>query len=211
MPDTRPLGVLLDNIELELEAKGLESKKDSGPFSLPKRKITNQLGRTGAVPNIENVSQRETRNNEREEVRTMSVLFSELLVPGWADEKIGLDAVTGTYSDGSSFNLPCHTADPEMYFSEDELAVAEAKSLCGGCLVRTQCLEGALSRKEPAGVWGGELFEDGRVIARKRKAGRPTAIEVAAREVNAPIASITSELEISSPVSSQSIREESAA
>ncbi|MEY2850803.1 MAG: transcriptional regulator, partial [Actinobacteria bacterium] len=26
----------------------------------------------------------------------MSVLFSELLVPGWADEKIGLDAVTGT-------------------------------------------------------------------------------------------------------------------
>jgi hypothetical protein len=35
MPDTRPLGVLLDNIELELEAKGLESTKDSGPFSLP--------------------------------------------------------------------------------------------------------------------------------------------------------------------------------
>lgn len=141
----------------------------------------------------------------------MSVLFSELLVPGWADEKIGLDAVTGTYSDGSSFNLPCHTADPEMYFSEDALAVAEAKSLCGGCSVRSQCLEGALSRKEPAGVWGGELFEDGRVIARKRKAGRPTAIEVAAREINAPITSITTSLEISSPVSSQAIREESAA
>lgn len=141
----------------------------------------------------------------------MSVLFSQLLVPGWADEKIGLDAVTGTYSDGSSFNLPCHTADPEMYFSEDELAVAEAKSLCGGCPVRTQCLEGALSRKEPAGVWGGELFEDGRVITRKRKAGRPTAIEVAAREVNTPITSITTALEISSPVSSQAISEESAA
>ncbi len=210
MPDTRPLGVLLDNIELELEAKGLESTKDSGPFSLPK-KSTYQLGRTGAVPNNKNVSQRETRINEREEVRTMSVLFSELLVPGWADEKIGLDAVTGTYSDGSSFNLPCHTADPEMYFSEDELAVAEAKSLCGGCSVRTQCLEGALSRKEPAGVWGGELFEDGRVISRKRKAGRPTAIEVAAREVNAPITSITTALEISSSVSSQAISEESAA
>jgi WhiB family redox-sensing transcriptional regulator len=155
--------------------------------------------------------QQETRNYKREEVRTMSVLFSELLVPGWADEKIGLDAVTGTYSDGSSFNLPCHTADPEMYFSDDELAVAEAKSLCGGCPVRAQCLEGALSRKEPAGVWGGELFEDGRVISRKRKAGRPTAIEVAAREVNAPIQKLTVQLEAASPISSQSEREESAA
>ncbi len=139
----------------------------------------------------------------------MSVLFSELLVPGWADEKIGLDAVTGTYSDGSSFNLPCHTADPEMYFSDDELAVAEAKSLCGGCPVRTQCLEGALSRQEPAGVWGGELFEDGRIIARKRKAGRPTAVEVAAR--TAPVQQLPSQLEVISPASSESLREDSAA
>ena len=139
----------------------------------------------------------------------MSVLFSELLVPGWADEKIGLDAVTGTYSDGSSFNLPCHTADPEMYFSDDELAVAEAKSLCGGCPVRTECLEGALSRQEPAGVWGGELFEDGRIIARKRKAGRPTAVEVAAR--TAPVQQLPSQLEVISPASSESVREESAA
>ena len=141
----------------------------------------------------------------------MSVLFSELLVPGWAEKKIGLDTVTGTYSDGSSFNLPCHTADPEMYFSEDELAVAEAKSLCGGCPVRAQCLEGALSRQEPAGVWGGELFEAGLVIARKRRAGRPTAIEVAARQINAPFQNIPMQLEVVSPISSRSVREESAA
>ena len=136
----------------------------------------------------------------------MSVLFSELLVPGWAEKKIGLNAVTGTYTDGSSFNLPCHTADPEMYFSEDELAVAEAKLLCGGCPVRAQCLEGARSRQEPAGVWGGELFEGGLVIARKRKAGRPTLNEIAAREITVPI-----QLEVVSPVSSRSAREESAA
>lgn len=141
----------------------------------------------------------------------MSVLFSELLVPGWADEKIGLDAVTGTHSDGSSFNLPCHTADPEMYFSEDELAIAEAKSLCRLCPVRSQCLEGALSRKEPAGVWGGELFEGGLVISRKRKAGRPTAIEVAAREVSAHFQKIIVEPEVDSPASGISIHEESAA
>ena len=51
--------------------------------------------------------------------------------------------------------------------------------------VRAQCLEGALSRQEPAGVWGGELFEDGQVIAKKRKAGRPSLSEVAAREEEA--------------------------
>ncbi|CAB4780701.1 unannotated protein [freshwater metagenome] len=48
--------------------------------------------------------------------------------------------------------------------------------------MRAQCLEGAMSRQEPVGVWGGELFEDGQVIAKKRKAGRPTLSEVAARE-----------------------------
>lgn len=111
----------------------------------------------------------------------MSVLYSELLVPGWADEKIGLAAVTGSYTDGSSFNLPCHTADPDLYFSEDQLQIQEAKSLCGGCPVRTQCLAGALSRQEPAGVWGGELFEEGRIIAKKRKAGRPSLKELAER------------------------------
>ena len=30
-------------------------------------------------------------------------------------------------------------------------------------------------------MWGGELFEDGRIIAQKRKAGRPSLKEVAAR------------------------------
>ncbi len=141
----------------------------------------------------------------------MSVLFSELLVPGWADEKIGLDAVTGTYSDGSSFNLPCHTADPELFFSEADLAIAEAKSLCGGCPVRAQCLEGALSRQEPAGVWGGELFEDGRVIAKKRKAGRPSLSEVAAREEFGPLQNLPAKLEVVSPISSVSGRKENAA
>jgi WhiB family redox-sensing transcriptional regulator len=34
-------------------------------------------------------------------------------------------------------------------------------------------LQGALSRKEPCGIWGGELFEDGVVIAAKRLPGRP--------------------------------------
>jgi WhiB family redox-sensing transcriptional regulator len=38
-------------------------------------------------------------------------------------------------------------------------------------------LQGALSRKEPCGIWGGELFEDGVVIAAKRLPGRPKLIQ----------------------------------
>jgi len=38
-------------------------------------------------------------------------------------------------------------------------------------------LQGALSRKEPCGIWGGELFEDGVVIAAKRLPGRPRLIQ----------------------------------
>jgi hypothetical protein len=55
-------------------------------------------------------------------------------------------------------------------------------------------------------VWGGELFEDGQVIAKKRKAGRPSLSEVAAREVTT-----TLQVEAVSSISMDSRREESAA
>ena len=98
----------------------------------------------------------------------MAVLFSELLVPGWADgSMIGLSEVTGDIS------LPCHNADPELFFDESAPRVALAKSLCGECPMRAACLEGALSRQEPCGVWGGELFVEGQVVAVKRTVGRP--------------------------------------
>ncbi len=35
------------------------------------------------------------------------------------------------------------------------------------------CLEGALARREPWGVWGGQLFVNGRILPQKRKRGRP--------------------------------------
>jgi WhiB family redox-sensing transcriptional regulator len=41
------------------------------------------------------------------------------------------------------------------------------------CPARLACLAGALERREPWGVWGGEIFERGVIIARKRPRGRP--------------------------------------
>ncbi len=60
-----------------------------------------------------------------------------------------------------------------LFFSDDAYDIAAAKHICAGCPVRDACLDGARARREPWGVWGGELFSDGHVIAYKRRRGRP--------------------------------------
>lgn len=76
--------------------------------------------------------------------------------------------------------LPCRRENPELFFAESPADVETAKALCLGCPVRAECLAGALDRREPWGVWGGELFLQGVVIPRKRPRGRPRKNEVAA-------------------------------
>ena len=70
-------------------------------------------------------------------------------------------------------STPCRSYDPELWFAERPDQVALAQALCGDCALRAACLAGALERREPWGVWGGELFERGNVVARKRRPGRP--------------------------------------
>ena len=60
-----------------------------------------------------------------------------------------------------------------LFFSEQLDDIARAKAFCAGCTVRAPCLAGAIARREPWGVWGGELFVHGKVIANKRRRGRP--------------------------------------
>jgi WhiB family redox-sensing transcriptional regulator len=60
-----------------------------------------------------------------------------------------------------------------VFFAESPADVEAAKALCVGCPVQQACLAGALDRREPWGVWGGELFVAGVVVARKRPRGRP--------------------------------------
>ena len=61
----------------------------------------------------------------------------------------------------------------EIFFSEDLYDIARAKHVCGTCPVKARCLDGAIERREPWGVWGGELFANGRILAQKRRRGRP--------------------------------------
>ena len=79
-----------------------------------------------------------------------------------------------------SEELPCRVNDPELFFAESPADVEYAKSLCADCPVRLACLAGALERQEPWGVWGGEWFVQGEVVARKRPRGRPRKSDVAA-------------------------------
>lgn len=69
--------------------------------------------------------------------------------------------------------LPCRVNDAELFFAESPADVEVAKQLCTGCPVIAECLAGALERREPWGVWGGQLFDHGVVIPRKRPRGRP--------------------------------------
>jgi len=55
-----------------------------------------------------------------------------------------------------------------------------AKEMCRDCPARLACLAGALERREPWGVWGGQLFLRGEIVPRKRPRGRPRKDEVAA-------------------------------
>lgn len=88
----------------------------------------------------------------------------------WASESVSAVTYVTGYDDRA---LPCHTADPELFFSEELNEMAAAKSLCAACPVARTCLEGAIARSEPWGIWGGQLFDNGKPVAAKRRAGRP--------------------------------------
>lgn len=86
---------------------------------------------------------------------------------------MSVTAVESFRGELSRVELPCRVADPELFFAETPADVEQAKALCLDCPIRSMCLAGALERREPWGVWGGELFVAGVVVARKRPRGRP--------------------------------------
>jgi WhiB family redox-sensing transcriptional regulator len=75
--------------------------------------------------------------------------------------------------------LPCRQYDPDLWFADAPADLEVAKGLCGGCPIKVECLTGALERAEPWGVWGGEIFERGAIVPRKRPRGRPRKEDLA--------------------------------
>jgi WhiB family redox-sensing transcriptional regulator len=96
--------------------------------------------------------------------------------PALAVDSEWVDPISRNCPDG----LPCQVNDPDLWFAETPDGLEQAKALCAECPARLACLAGALERREPCGVWGGEIFENGVVIARKRPRGRPRKNAIAA-------------------------------
>jgi WhiB family transcriptional regulator, redox-sensing transcriptional regulator len=80
---------------------------------------------------------------------------------------------------GLDAELPCRQYDPDLWFADAPADLEVAKALCGGCPLRVECLAGAIERAEPWGVWGGEIFERGSIVGRKRPRGRPRKEDLA--------------------------------
>jgi WhiB family redox-sensing transcriptional regulator len=99
------------------------------------------------------------------------------------------DTMAGLFDGSATLDgrLPCRR-DPDLWFAENPRDLDRAKSLCAECPIKAECLAGALSRGEPWGVWGGEIFERGAVVARKRPRGRPRKHPLPA---DAPVANET--------------------
>jgi WhiB family redox-sensing transcriptional regulator len=64
----------------------------------------------------------------------------------------------------------------DLFFSEDIGDIAAAKRVCADCSVLAECLEEALGRRELFGVWGGQLFINGKMLTVKRRRGRPPKV-----------------------------------
>jgi WhiB family transcriptional regulator, redox-sensing transcriptional regulator len=70
----------------------------------------------------------------------------------------------------------CLGVDPDLFFPERGASTREAKSVCGSCEVRVECLEYALSHAEKFGIWGGLSERERRRVRRQRALERRNAI-----------------------------------
>jgi WhiB family transcriptional regulator, redox-sensing transcriptional regulator len=71
-------------------------------------------------------------------------------------------------------DLPCQVhGDPDLWFADAPDDLERAKALCWGCPVQLACLTAAIERREPTGVWGGQILDKGEIVTHKRSRGRP--------------------------------------
>ena len=62
----------------------------------------------------------------------------------------------------------CMGVDPELFFPERGSSTREAKEVCRGCVVRSECLEFAIANSEKFGIWGGMSERERRRVRRAR-------------------------------------------
>jgi WhiB family redox-sensing transcriptional regulator len=73
----------------------------------------------------------------------------------------------------------CRFADTDMFYPASDADAGPAKAVCASCAVQQPCLEYALNRREPEGIWGGRTFVERRSLLRRRRE-RERALSVSA-------------------------------
>ena len=61
----------------------------------------------------------------------------------------------------------CAQTDPEAFFPEKGGSTREAKRICVGCEVKSECLDYALMHDERFGIWGGLSERERRRLKRE--------------------------------------------
>jgi WhiB family redox-sensing transcriptional regulator len=98
-------------------------------------------------------------------------MFAYELDRDYTDQRVGEDQSVVDWDAASCRDETGSMTD--LFFSDEIPEIIEAKRICAGCPLAEPCLAGALERREPWGVWGGQLLVNGRILAQKRKRGRP--------------------------------------
>jgi len=86
-----------------------------------------------------------------------------------AEEQAELDAIFAPDEEEQDWQerALCAQTDPEAFFPEKGGSTREAKKICGGCEVRSECLEYALAHDERFGIWGGLSERERRRLRRR--------------------------------------------
>lgn len=58
----------------------------------------------------------------------------------------------------------CAGKPADMFFPERGADIRDALAICRGCDVRDECLNHALTRREPVGIWGGLSHQQLRIL-----------------------------------------------
>lgn len=70
----------------------------------------------------------------------------------------------------------CLGVDPDLFFPERGASVREAKEVCRGCVVKSECLEYAMAHSERYGIWGSLSERERRKLRKQRTASRKAIV-----------------------------------
>ena len=132
--------------------------------------------RPGNASHAEPLNEQHSQHEDRTEARMWNLLDNDEIFPSDARKAAQTQAsnvlpIFGALEDegpmGWQERALCAQTDPEAFFPEKGGSTREAKKVCTGCDVRSECLEYALQNDERFGIWGGLPGRERRKLKRR--------------------------------------------